>query len=169
MPKAQLLLLFALLLPEVLHAQVIGRAEEIANTTRGYFVHARPGEATIRVHVMGTVPAPGTYEVPEGTSLMQVLALSGGMGNMVEQTNQRRTITLYVWRPGPEGQTQIFEGVYPDVLQRTEQMPALQENDVIEIRTKVAQLFGWRDGLSLGSTALSITSLIVQIMYWSRR
>lgn len=169
MPKAQLFLLFALLFPEVLHAQVIGRAEEIANTTRGYFVHARPGEATIRVHVMGTVPSPGTYEVPEGTSLMQVLAFSGGMGNMIEQNNQRRTITLYVWRPSADGQTQLFEGVYPDLLQRSEQMPSLQENDVIEIRTKVAQLFGWRDGLSLGTTALSITSLILQITYWSRR
>jgi hypothetical protein len=42
--------------------------------------------------------------------------------------------------------------------------PRLRENDIVVVETVQPTSFTWRDGLSIGSTLLSLTLLVLRIM-----
>ena len=66
----------------------LGRAELAEATSDTYYRFYLPGEATVQVHVAGTVEQPGLYEVSVGTDLGRLLALAGGPRYGVREERQ---------------------------------------------------------------------------------
>jgi len=134
-------------------AQAFGRVEE-TNSNVAYFYHARPGEATVQVSVWGTIPKPGIYEVPDTTALDKLLTMAGGAPVKARQENRDPArITVRVYRPSPDGRSQIFESRLETLLEGNPRYPDFQDDDIVVVETvNPKPPFTWRDVLSLTST-----------------
>jgi hypothetical protein len=145
--------------------QVFGRVEETESSVNYYYYHARPGEATVQVSVWGTIPQPGIYEVPDTTSLDKLMTMAGGAP--LEARREGRdapTITVQVYRPGPDGRRQIFEAQLTDLLNGNPQYPDFRDNDIVVVETVTPKSpFTWRDALSLTSTLGTLVLLGLRI------
>lgn len=146
------------------HGQAFGRVEETESNV-AYFYHARPGEATVQVSVWGTIPRPGIYEVPDTTALDKLLTMAGGAPVKARQENRDPPeITVRVYRPGPEGRTEVFASQLEDMLEGNPQYPNFRDNDIVVVETvQSKQPFGWRDVLSVASALGSLTLLALRI------
>jgi len=158
---AVLLLLGAV--PSV-QAQEFGRPSEL-DTNSAYFFYARPGDATIQVNVLG-VRLSGLYEIPEGTDLSRLLALSGGMG-LQPRTDREEPpeITIRLYRSTqPGGGDPTFEARYDEILRGRAEGPVLEENDVVMVDVVQPSEFTFSQGLSIVSTLTSVALIIVRIL-----
>ena len=150
----------------VVHAQEFGRIAEL-ETNVAYFYHARPGEPTVQVSVWGTVPRPGIYEVPDTTELDKLITMAGGVPMEPRSENQNRPeVTVRLFRPRGGGtRSLLFEAPMDSMLAGTAPgYPALGDNDILVVETETDQAFTWRDGLSIGSSLISVALLIVRIV-----
>ncbi len=143
-------------------AQPTQRFDEVRTNSGSYFFHVKPGEATMKVQVLGAVRAPGLYELGRGTSVSTLLALSGGPLLDVRQRNNKRTVTLRLWR---SGHTQpYYETILEQAVARPETSPAMQEGDVLMVEIEEKQKFGWRDAFTIvggvGALAFAIESIV---------
>lgn len=148
------------------HAQEFGRIAEL-ETNVAYFYHARPGEPTVQVSVWGTVPRPGIYEVPDTTEIDKLLTMAGGVPLEPRSEGQDRPeVTIRLFRPRDGGQRSLlFEAPMDSMLAGTApSYPNLGDNDILVVETKTDRSFTWRDGLSIGSSLLSVGLLIVRII-----
>ncbi len=125
-------LLALVLLVGPAHAQVLGRFEgRQATPGSGYYVNARPGEATTRVYVWGTVRAPGVYEVGEGFDLQSVLSLAG-LPIDDERNPGDPEVYVSVYRPG-SGSEPVYRASLDRFATNPEAHPALREGDVLTV------------------------------------
>jgi hypothetical protein len=140
-------------------AQEVGRAGNTTYSGVPYKVYADPGEATIRVYVVGS-GANGVYEIGTDTRLDELLALTAAVPGSRGDTRQRVTVRLY--RTTNAGQRElVVEEQLEDVLRAAPSTyPALQEQDLINIEVKTRQRFGWRDGLRILTSLSSVILLI---------
>jgi hypothetical protein len=147
-------------------AQEFGRIDEIKNTSQAYFVHAVPGEATIRVFVWGTVRLPGTYEVGTASNLGDVLSLAGGpLLTPLRQTDAidvDRTISIRLYRLEGDRRIVLYEAPLDEMVAATEPYPVLREGDVIEVQTDEVETrrWTWRETLTIvGAVATSVIAV----------
>lgn len=147
--------------------QAFGRIAE-TETNVAYFFFARPGEATVQVSLWG-VPQSGIYEVPDGTDLDKLLTMAGGAPIGPRQENQKRPkVTIRLYRPDASRTDPILEVPLEEMLSGTATYPALEDDDIIVLEViQPAEGFGWRDGLSLVTTAASVTLLTLRIIRFS--
>lgn len=148
------------------HAQEFGRLQEMKERTNtAYFYFAEPGEATVQVQVWGTIPRPGIYEVSDSTSLNKLLSMAGGapVGPRTEDLDPPE-ITVRVYRPGESGRSLLFESRIEKILSGEKQFRNLRDDAIIVVETVEQRNFTWRDGLSVSSTALSLTLLVLRIL-----
>ena len=143
-------------------AQEFGRIGEV-QTNASYFYYAQPGEATVQVSLWG-MPQPGIYEVPDSTALDRLLTLAGGVNMQTRQENRKPPrITVRLYR-GERGEDPIVEARLEDILRGTAEVPILRENDRVVVETVQPTSFTWQDGLSIVSTAASLTLLVLRIL-----
>lgn len=144
-------------------AQEFGRIAE-TETNAAYFFYAQPGEATIQVALWGA-PQPGLYEVPDSTDLGRLLTLAGGIPMQERQENQKPPrITVRLYRPEQSREEPLVETRAQRLLQGEVSAPQLRENDIVVVETVQPTQFTWQDGLSILSTAASLTLLVLRIL-----
>lgn len=119
-----------------------------------YYTFARPGQNTIEVLVLGGQS--GIYEVGENINMGQLVALSGGGGG----GGRRTRVTVRHFRLEDGQRKKILDQDLDDFAERS-QYPSLQDGDVIRIET--SQKIGWRDGLRIATTALSLTLTLLTV------
>lgn len=152
----------SLVLPSLLlvcpaQAQEFGRPDNINSEGTAYHVFARDGEATIQVVVLGAVNA-GIYEVGTGTTLSQLLALTGTLMSNFEADRRRRYV-LRLYR-GENTQSLVYEAPLETLLTNTGSSPQLQENDVFVVDEIVQRRFNWGN---LFRVVTSVSTLILVI------
>ena len=124
-----------------------------------------PTDITIEVKVWGSLQYPGFYEVPQGTRLSTLVTLAGGP-QVVRDAQTRRTYTIRLWRPQPNGgphQT-ISETRMEDEVLVLNEDPVLLPRDIVVVDEVVKQRFGWRDMLSI-VTAIAGIALVVDNVF----
>ncbi len=141
----------------------LGRAELTETTaTSTYFRYFVPGEATVQVHVEGTVQQPGLYEVGVGTNLGRVLALSGGPRYETRQNNQNREVEVRLYRPNA-GSAPIYATTLQDTVTNPDVYPNLCEGDTMLIDVIESKRFGWQEvGIIAGG--LSAVAIVLQVL-----
>ncbi|NBB86347.1 MAG: hypothetical protein GVY12_09065 [Bacteroidetes bacterium] len=155
-------LLLTLLLaaaPGVAHAQFSGLESQGTN----YYTFARPGENTIQILMLGDTGRDGIYEIGEGTDLAEFIALAGGAGESPLGARERQNVTIRLLRKGDDGQRRvIYESSITDLLVDSD-YPTLQRDDVLRIRVRRRQVFGWRDALQIVTSASTLILLVDRI------
>ena len=145
-------------------AQEFGRIDNLINTGTAYFAFAQPGEATVQVIVLGSVAAPGVYEIGISVDLGQLLALAGGppLTETTGTTQSTSETTVRLFRESTGRRDLVYEAPLELLLTEPDLYPSLQDGDVftIETVTRTKTPFGWRDALSLVTTGLAVTILI---------
>ncbi len=124
---------------------------DLISTTGAYYKFADPTDITIDLKVWGAVSNPGLYEVRQGMRLSTLLSLAGGPQGAERTPLTRRTLTIRLWRPQPNGgpYQAIFEIQMQDEIVVLNDDPVLLSGDVIVADEVVKQLFNWRDGLAI--------------------
>lgn len=148
-------LLVFLSLASVAHAQEFGRLEQIeTNAPLYYFL--RPGEATTRVYLWGSIPAPGYYEVGPGVTLEQLLTLSGGPLIPTESQGSRVETTVRLYRQQDGARALLYERGLVEFLQRPADAPDLVDGDVVVVESVTNEVFNWRDALTITTAVLAL-------------
>lgn len=153
------------------HAQTFGEVEERRSTSRAYFVHVLPGEATLTVSVWGTVVLPGTYQVGVGTDLGEVLSLAGGPQlvplRQVSDTDVSREVRVRLHRVQAGGRTVLYDATLDEMVASPEAYPVLAEGDVVEVQTRETEQRRrtWRDTATVASIAASGLVALLQVVY----
>lgn len=157
------LLLGAAVAPPLAQAQEFGGIQK-PETNAAYFFYAQPGEATIKVSLWG-VPQQGLYEVPDSTDLKRLLTLAGGIPLQQRQENRKPPrVTVRLYRPAQSRSEPLLETRIQAILRGTVDPPELREDDVVEVETVQPPRFTWQDGLSIVTTAASVTLLVLRIL-----
>jgi hypothetical protein len=162
--------LAVLFFPATASAQEFGRIAE-TETNVAYFFFAQPGQATVQVSVWGA-PRPGIYEIPDGTDLDRLLTMAGGAPLSTRQSNQKPPrITIRLYRPSQSREEPLFEAPLEDMLLGTAATyPTLEDDDIVVLDVvQPAPRFGWRDVLSIVTTAASLALITLQILRFSNR
>ncbi len=163
-------ILFGILLAAYLYAppalaQEFGRVGDVESAGTAYFVYARPGDRTVQVLVVGQ--GAGIYELSEGTTLDELVALAGGgVSGLVGQEDQytRRDLTVRVYRRDGESRQLIYEAPMEEMLLEPGQHPSLRDGDLFMIETRTRRKFQWRDATQLFTTFASMALLIDRLV-----
>ena len=147
-------LLAALLHTTPVFAQAeFGRVENLNTNANTYYFFVRPATATIQVYVLGSVRAPGIYEVSEGTTLGSLVALSGGPLSQSRLESREVKSTLRVFRTQGGTRTLIFEKPVENAFDEGNAVPTLLHGDIVVVEVIERQRFTWRDITQLVTTA----------------
>ncbi|MCB0719703.1 MAG: SLBB domain-containing protein [Bacteroidetes bacterium] len=153
---AVVVILAVLVLPsQSASAQMIGRVEQTESNAPDYFYYVQPGTRTIQVHMIGSVMSPGLYEVNDGTTLGQLIALSGGPQLGARQRRNKREVSIRLYRPSTDSAVPLFESELEDGALYTNSYPALQEGDVVRVDVIERTGFSWRDALQIVTATAS--------------
>ena len=133
-------------------------------TNSAFYYHVEPGASRIEVRVIGSVRAPGVYQISERTDVGKLLALAGGPETFVGRNGQSE-ITLRLFRSNATLRQLVYEMKLEGHLASTQPYPVLEENDVLMVESRLRQSFGWREGLTI---LTSIATAIVAINTWNR-
>lgn len=152
------LLVFFTLAPGSAQGQEFGRIEETKSTV-AYFYFAEPGDATIQVAVWGSVGKTGIYEVPVETELDRLLTMAGGAPLTARSENQKREITIRLYREVDGKRRAIYEAPIEEMIANPDAYPDIQDQDVMIVETITDQRFTFQTVLSLVSTLASLTLL----------
>jgi hypothetical protein len=160
---ASALLANGLLAPCASDAQAFGRLEETQRSGVAYFFFAKRGEPTVQLYVWGNVKA-GIYEVPDSTGLDKLLSMAGGLpvGSEVAGAPTPE-ITIRVYRGEGDERHVLYEARAESLLVRTDNYPALRDQDVVVVERFVPRDFGWRDTLEIFRTAVQVLFVVLQV------
>lgn len=131
-------------------------AEALETSGTAFYRYAQTGQNTIQVAVLGGGQS-GIYEVGADIDLAKLLALSKGLGG-----DGRSKITVQLYRPENGRRELMFEAKMEEFLARSE-YPTLETGDIVRIETVQRQRFGWRDVLSIITTATTLVFTIDRV------
>jgi len=117
-------------------------------------------EGVARVAVWGDVADPGIFEVGPSFSARDVLALAGGPRLLPLSPSQTRTTTVTVYRGA--GGAAAYDGTLDAFLSGG--APALENGDVIQVESALAQGWTTRDTLTVVGILTSGAFAIAQII-----
>ncbi len=110
-----------------------------------YYNYSEQGDVTIKVHVWGAFRFPGLYEIPRGTTMSQLVSLSGGPLIGERAHRSKRTVNLKLHRSDGNTRSVIFQTkMENEIVARTED-PPLMDGDVLSSEAVFKQSFQWRD------------------------
>jgi len=121
-------------LPSLAPAQSIGRVEQTETNIGAYHKYVVPGVPTVLVQVLGTVRAPGLYELRADTDLGKLLALSGGPVLGPREESKKRRVIIKLFRPNSNsavGAVPLYEAVLDEAVATPGHYPPLQDGDVL--------------------------------------
>ena len=160
-----LLLLLALFIPQVIAAQVFDRDEYEGSGS--YYTFYTPGEATVRVNVVGAIGQAGIWDVGVSVDLGMLVALAGGPTASVASRSEGSSVsfsegTVKLYRQTGGRRDLIYEAPLDRMLQEIDLYPPLQDGDAIllETLTTSKNKLTWRDAILLLNTVISTAVLI---------
>ena len=128
-----------------------------------YHRFVRPGEVPMNVEVMGLVRSPGVYEVGLNTDLGRMLALAGGSSEGLRSSGEDVKLRVDLYRPDASGRRLIYSTSLDSLFLESVPYPELQEGDVINVHGTVKKRFGWRDSLSIATSAAALALFIERL------
>lgn len=153
------LALLTLLLSVSALSQRAGRFEAMETNLDSYYNFSQPGARTVQIQVVGAVTYPGLYEVREGTTLQQVLALSAPEMPPRFRFNPRK-VDIQVIRPSWKEDTPIYDERLRVALANPQNHPDLFDGDAILIEVVDKQGLSWRDAVAVAN-AIGILILVI--------
>ena len=164
------IILIVLALPVVpVKAQTFGEVEDRQTNVPSYFFHVFPGEATIQVHVWGTVRAPGIYTVGEGATMGDILSLAGGPLLGPIQDNDERIVTVRLMRETDGSRMVAYEAELDTMVREPAAYPVLQGGDVLQVETHQIRGRTFRDTLTVVGAAAGLIAIVLQVINLSTR
>lgn len=157
-----LVFMVGLVLPiSTAHAQSLGSTGGYEST--GVRVFASPGEATVQVLVLNSMGGSGVFEVGLDTKIDELLVASG-MTLTAQSTEERRLVTVRLYREEGRQRTLVYEEPLETMLTEPVNHPRFEEGDVLVVETVIKKkAFTWREGLSLLTSASSILLLVLRL------
>lgn len=150
-------------------AQVL---EDIQTTGTAYFIYASPTDPTFEVVVVGEGTRSGIYRLREGTTLTELLGLSGGTPTSSETEREIVEAFVRVLRSsGGEQRTVIYEATTEQAIREPQRHPVLQSGDVIETDVTyevVDEPFTVLSALELAARIASLASVAILLFVRSR-
>lgn len=160
----------------VLQSQNETRVGEFETKKMGinYFNYSDPDKVNIEVIVLGGVKYPGKYLVPEGSTFLDVMSLTGGL------INDRIGDNIKFIRPSEKSgklkDDKVILLKYADLFKDdsigivNKNNPVLKPGDVIAVPIK-PEMTTWeviKDVLIVSTPLISLASLIVTILNYSK-
>ena len=134
--------------------------------------YAREGRPVDKVLVLGSVRAPGVWEVERGVDLVEFLAhLNAGASAVgLRGTGERRTTTVQVYR-GPEGGARalVFEGDFRALVERRVTPPGLQANDLLVVEDVIHRRRDIGVTLAYINAAVGLSGLVFTLVNFIRQ
>lgn len=150
-----------------LTAQVTALPEELPLNR-----YARAGRPVDKVLVLGSVRAPGVWEVERGVDLVEFLVnLNAGASAVgLRGTGERRTTLVQVYR-GPEGgaRTLVFEGEFRALVERRVTPPGLQANDLLVVEDVIKRKRDIGVTLAYINAAVGLSGLVFTLLNLFRK
>lgn len=141
------------------NGQELKRFDNLISQGASHTIFARQGEATIQILVLGSVAAPGVYEVGVSVEMDQLLALAGGTP-LTTTDGSESEITIRLFREEASLRELIYEASLEQMLAEPGLYPPLNDGDVFTVETIVSA--GQRlNVLDIVNVLASITSIIV--------
>ena len=150
-------------------AQTFGQVEERRSTSRAYFVHVLPGEATVVASVWGTVQLPGTYEVGDGTDMGQLLSLAGGPIfaplRQSDEVELARQVRVQLYRQEGGARVLAYDEPLARVVASPDAYPVVRDGDIVEVTTYETERrrWTWRDSATVGSLVATGALTLLQV------
>ena len=139
-----------------------------------FFSFAEPGAPLFEVVFLGNGVRSGIYRFQEGTSLIEVLALAGGVAPSDSTGGARQQVVstsrVRVLRPTPGGDVRVLYEATPEVLVRElSRHPVLETGDIIEADVERVvyeqdEPFTFRDGLEITARVASLISVVLLLI-----
>jgi hypothetical protein len=144
------------------HAQWVGNPQEVVASGTSYRIFASPGEATIRVQVLGEVGA-GIYVLSPRVTLSELIALGGGANLSPGTENVRRTVTVRLFREEGGIRREVYETELRQMLREPGGYPTLQDGDLVTVESEVERRYTFRETIGLVSSLASISLLVLRL------
>lgn len=132
-----------------------------------YHIFATPGEATVEVLVLGGT-GQGIYIVGAGTTLDQLLALTGGANMGSSSPDTRTKVTVRLYRQEGNQRTLVYENSMERMVAEPGLYPSLQNGDVFAIEIISRRRLRLRDAFFVFQAAVSVGLLIDRLVTRTR-
>ena len=148
--------------------------DELKKTGINYFNYSDPGKINIEIIVLGGVKNPGKYLVPEGTTVIDILGLSGNV--LHEETSDNIRLIRSTQKGGKLSDNSIITLSYRDLFKDepltsiNKSNPVLLHGDILVIPITPEKSFwdNFRDISSVITPLLTIGTLIITIISLSK-
>lgn len=144
------------------HAQVLGNPTDVTASGTAYRIFAQPGEPTVQVLVLGE-GATGMYVVGAGTSLVELLALTGTGVSTGQSTDIVRDITIRLMREQGGQRVVVYEQEFEGFLSEPSSYPTLQDGDIFTVEIDQRRRLSFREVLDWTSRLASIALLALRL------
>lgn len=124
------------------------RVDETQAGVPGFYYLVRPGDATVTVTAVGNVGATGRYVLSAGTTLADLLALSGGVA-----PDRRGQAVVRVYRDGTRAMEMQASALYGDGATPV----VLREGDVVEVVGLTSTVPGYYVHTEPGNDPFAVT------------
>ena len=148
------------------NAQVF-ELDDFENSGGSYHTFYTPGEATIRVNVVGAIGAAGIWDIGVSVDLGMLVALAGGPTAQVAARSEGSSTsfsegTVKLFRLAGGRRDLIYEAPLDRMLQEPDLYPPLQDGDAVllETVTTTKNKMTWRDAILIFNTVVSTAVLI---------
>src|SRR5690606_8678447 len=133
---------------------------EVEASQAAYYSFLRTGEVPIEVFVLGSVRSTGVYAVGLGTTLDQLLALTGGVS--LGEGRLERDVKVRLYHEVGGNRVLSYEQPLGQVLSGSPPLPSLEDGDVVvvDVQRRGASWFTLDNTLRLISVATSLILLI---------
>lgn len=145
-------------------------AEELKKIGYNYFNYSDPGKVNIEINVLGGVKNPGKYLVPEGTTVIELLCLSGNV--LQEETAENIKLIRTAQLTGRLSDSNIITLDYREIF-KDEKIksidkpnPLLVHGDILVVPIKRARIFldDFLDATAVLVPLMSLATLIITII-----
>lgn len=157
-----LVCLLALSVANPVQAQVLGNPTDVTASGTAYRIFAQPGEPTVQVLVLGD-GATGMYVVGAGTSLVELLALTGAGVGSGTSSDVVRKATVRLMREQGGQRVVVYEQEFSNFLSEPGSYPTLQDGDIFTLEIEQRRRVGLREVLEVSSRLASITLLVLRL------
>ena len=125
--------------------------------------YARPGRATMTVYLWGQVSTSGIWQVEENVDLIELLSAAGVPGIGTNQQETRQEIILHIYRRANEQRDEIYSRKMESVLEETQDVPDLQEGDVLVLEARERNRFSFSTLAQYVGTASTLALLFLRL------
>ena len=132
----------------------LGTAQDAAKFQKESFRMDASQQLLIEVHVWGEVNKPGSYQVPDGSTMLDVISVAGGPTQYAALTRVRLSHT-----PGPAPRIQTVDLDRYLTRERADLPPVLKPGDAVLVPRNAR--FFWKDAVAL----IADIALIVNVYY----